>query len=523
MSISPLQIPMRETEKPRIRIRGIYSTALTKLFLDNDFEIIQPSLEIAERFSLNPERYLSPQIDVFDRSDKQGVIAESLCTLTEQFISILFDILPDVVVRKSRVQKGAIYKGIVYRPAPKGGYLVKITPQMDAWLPIENTKNQEIKLGDPIIVEIKDIDETLGIPKVSMQISIPGDFAVLISEESVRVSHKIKGSVRDKLIELGKILRPEDWGIIWRTGAANADVAELQEEIEVLAKEAEKLMQLSKNAPALIKLRNGFDVLNIQFPARSKIKLDGIRAQVFPTVSHHHWLKSYANNLTRIIDFAEKYLAKSVSMETLNTAINEMLKKEFLPQEGKLLKIYHIKPNGREVILGPAKVIMIKEDNGFEYRMFRRFVPGGYYDGIGAPKEAGDYGVTIVRVLDDKLITAYFSVDNKLKGIYINLNTPIEVYPDGFRYIDLEIDVVLAKDNQIRILDTQRLDRYVEEGIISKNLAEETRKRAEELKEWLSGDGVDEILNICDEVRSKLEEMYSLEGKDELGFADILG
>ena len=520
MSVKPLSIPMRESSNPRIRIRGIYSTALTKLFLDNNFEIIQPSLEIAERFSLNPERYLSPQIDVVDRYDKQGIIAEVLFNLTQRFMDILFKTFSDVVVRKSRVQKGSIFKGIVYRPAPKGGYLVKITPQQDAWLPINDSKKQDINLGDPIVVEVKGIDES-GIPRVSTQISIPGDFAVLISEESVRVSHKIKGNARDKLIELGKILRPEGWGIIWRTGAMNAEVSELQEEVEILSEEARKLMDLARSSPALVKIREGFDILDIVFPGESKKKLDEIRSQVFPTINNHHWLKSYANSLTKIIDFAEKYLTKNVSLDVLNNAVHEMILKEFLPKEGKLLKIHHIKPNGREVVLGPAKVVMVDNTDGIEYRMFRRFMPGGYYDGIGAPKEAGDYGITLVKLFDKKLITAYFSVENKLKGIYVNINTPIEIYPDGFRYIDLEIDVVLNKDNNIQILDTQKLEKYAEEGIISKDLLEATKNYAEELRGWLSSDGLDHILQKCDEVKSVIEELFSEKEETDIDLVEF--
>lgn len=521
MSVKPLSIPMREGENPRIRIRGIYSTALTKLFLDNGFDIVQPSLEIAERFSLNPERYLSPQIDVVDRYDKQGINAEVLYNLTQKFIDILFNNFSDVIIRKSRVQKGAIYKGIVYRPAPKGGYLVKITPQQDAWLPINDSKKQEVTLGDPVVVEVKGVEESTGIPRVSTQISIPGDFAVLISEESVRVSHKIKGNARDKLIELGKILRPEGWGIIWRTGAMNAEIAELQEEIELLSNEAKKLVELARNAPALVKIREGFDLLDIVFPGESKNILDKIRSEVFPTIKNHHWLKSYANSLTKIIDFAEKYLTGEVAIDTLNKAVHEMVKNEFLPKEGKLLKIHHLKPNGREVVLGPAKVVMVDDEEGFEYRMFRRFMPGGYYDGIGAPKEAGDYGVTLVKLFDKKLITAYFSVDNKLKGIYVNINTPIEVYPDGFKYIDLEIDVVLNKDNQIQILDTQKLDKYVEEGIISVNLANVAKNYANELKEWLKNDGLDYIIKKCDEVRSIIEELTAEKENENIDLVEF--
>lgn len=521
MSVEPLSIPMRESENPRIRIRGIYSTALTKLFLDNNFDIIQPSLEIAERFSLNPERYLSPQIDVIDRYDKQGIIAEVLHSLTQKFVGILFKTFSDVIIRRSRVQKGSIFKGIIYRPAPKGGYLVKITPQQDAWLPIDDSKKQEINPEDPIIIEVKGIDESTGIPRVSTQISIPGDFAVLISEESVRVSHKIRGNARDRLIELGKILRPEGWGIIWRTGAMNAEVSELQEEIEILTNEAEKLIKLAKNAPALVQIREGFDILDILFPGESKKKLDEIRSKVFPTITNHHWLKSYANSLTKIIDFSEKYLTKEVSIDILNRAVHEMITKEFLPREGKLLKIHHIKPNGREVVLGPAKVVMIDNKDGMEYRMFRRFMPGGYYDGIGAPKEAGDYGITLVKLFDKKLITVYFSVENKLKGVYVNINTPIEIYPDGFRYIDLEIDVVLNKNNQVQILDAQKLEKYVEDGTISRNLLGTIKDYANEIREWLGSDGLDQIIQKCDEVRNVIEELFSEREENNMNLVEF--
>jgi len=505
-----LSIPMHKSDKPRVRIRGIYATALTKIFLDKGFEIIQPSDVVAERFSLSTIRYLSPQVDIIDKPNRHGVIIESLAEITDKIYEIFFEVFPDVVVHKSKVQKGAIYKGIVYRPAPSGGYIVKLSPNLDGLLPLEETTQQQLKLGDTILVEVKNPKNVSGLPIVSMKITIPGDFAVLIPEEAVRVSHKIRGGARYKLLELGKVLRPDGWGIVWRTGAANANLDELQEEINILHEQAEKLRELAEKSPALVMLRSGFDVLMVDFPFESKKKLDEIRKQVFHTVKYHHMFKTYDNNITRLVDFSEKYLSKYVPMDKINDAIQEFFVNEALLSEGRIAKIHHLKIHGREVILGPAKIVMRKnkgnEISEIEYRLYRRFMPGGYYDGIGAPKEAGDYGITIVKLFDDKLITAYFSIENELKGIYININTPIEPCNDGFRYIDLEVDVVLSHEGHVMVLDSQKIDKYVEEGIISKSLAESVKKKAEKYKEWLESEGVDEILGICDEVRRKIEE-----------------
>ncbi len=56
----------------KARIRGIYSTAITKLLLNNGFEIVQPLSAIRERFILD-ENVKTPDIDICDRRNKRGI------------------------------------------------------------------------------------------------------------------------------------------------------------------------------------------------------------------------------------------------------------------------------------------------------------------------------------------------------------------------------------------------------------------------------------------------------------------
>lgn len=57
---------------PRLKIRGIYTTALTRFFLDSGYEIADPSAEIQERFGLRQTQGL-PMTLIQDREDLQGI------------------------------------------------------------------------------------------------------------------------------------------------------------------------------------------------------------------------------------------------------------------------------------------------------------------------------------------------------------------------------------------------------------------------------------------------------------------
>lgn len=491
-------IPMGN-DKIRVRIRGVYSTALTKFFLDHGFVIAQPSHAICERFGIEEPLYLSPHVDIQALGSR--VIIESIQRYTDRICNLLLENLDDVVIYHHPVIKNSIWKGIVTRRT-KEGYLVRYTVNMEGLLSFDEA-HQEYHEGDLITVEVKDFDKKSGRVVLTDSISIPGDYVVLVNKEIVKVSKKIKGTKKIDLIDLGNILRPSGWGIIFRTSAMYVDVDEISSEIERLKEHASDLQKKAERAPAFTQIREGINLMIAYFSWNTKRNLDNVRSQVTYTIEHHHWLKSLGKTSSFIVDFLEKYSADlGIDVSRVSRHVLEYVRRTLLPKVGSVVKIFHIKPSMRRVILGPAKVIRVREkDNAYEYAMFRKFSSGGYYDGINAPKEAGDYGITFATEGDTKLITAYFDMNSNLKGIYVNINTPIEIYPNSIRYLDLEIDVVKTYEGEITILDRQKLDKYLEQKAISRELYEKTQKLAAEYKAWLENGGVQEILDECDDLK----------------------
>lgn len=92
--------------KMKVKVRGIYTTALTKLLLDHDFDIVQPSEEIAERLGLEASED-EPDLRIQNRPDLQGVEARGSTEATEAFLAILKEELFDVVLRR-KVEGGCL-------------------------------------------------------------------------------------------------------------------------------------------------------------------------------------------------------------------------------------------------------------------------------------------------------------------------------------------------------------------------------------------------------------------------------
>ncbi len=320
----------------KAKTRGIYSTAITKLLLDNGFDIVQPSVKVKERLELK-ENHDFPDLEVFDRQDKQGVQVSGTAEATNAITSILQSCLIDVVIRK---------------------------------------------------------------------------------------------------------------------GETSAT------------------------------LLGGSRYIDVEFPALSKKKLDEIRGLVTPTVDGHHYYKTCGVNIASALDMAEKLLEKSGPREEVEKLLRQTIRANY-PVVGSSIEIDHVKLHGRVFDLGKA-VIEVFDQPEHLIRFRRVFRKKGIYDGLEVEKNLGDYAVTEAKMGEWHFKTQYFSKGGQYKGTYINLNTPIELYPHGIRYVDLEVDVCVWPTGRVKRLDEKKLKEAAADGVITPKLVKIIREKLQEIAKDLN-------------------------------------
>jgi len=343
------------------RIRGIYSTALTRLLLDHSFEIVQPSEAIMKRFGLarRNDSDVHPDLNVHDRMDRQGVIVAGNAGSMEELLYILKSTLDD-----------AIYRNFLW-----------------------------IRRGN---IQYNSIDSFMS-------------------------------------------------------------------DIQISDAESEELLRL-----------------DIEFPGLSKRKLDEIRAMVIPTVTGHHYYKACGGSFSMMVDIAERMLMEGCPRDEVEALLNESVSSRF-PKVGSTLGLEHVKLNGQLYDLGPARMVRFDRENR-RIVLLRRIFREGVYDGLEIRKDPGDFAVTEVIIGDLSLRTRYFSRDQEYKGTYININTPVELYPTKIRYVDLEVDICVWSNGEIKKIDEEKLEEAAATGLISEKLVEISNKEIEKILDSISLD-----------------------------------
>jgi hypothetical protein len=216
----------------------------------------------------------------------------------------------------------------------------------------------------------------------------------------------------------------------------------------------------------------------IWFGRESRFALDDDRGAVTETIPGHHRVKAAHESASTAVDFAEGLgagLAEFPLAATVET---------FGPEVDDRVAIRHGKPDGRCFSLGRATVADRDPEEG-AVTLKRELSGGGQYDGLEVSREAGDVATTKVREGRWWYPTVYRSAKGDLRGTYVNVCTPVEVFPNAIRYVDLHVDVLKHADGAVEVVDEDELADAVEAGHLGPDLADRSREVAERVASGL--------------------------------------
>lgn len=213
----------------------------------------------------------------------------------------------------------------------------------------------------------------------------------------------------------------------------------------------------------------------VELPGEAKKTLDEIRRSVLPTLPDHHRL--------RIIDAGHLESAETVLAinQDQTEALGEQLFSDLILMPLKksgAVRLEHIRPSGKP--MRPREGLLLDVTDGRKI-VFKRTFHDGRYDGLDIPINTGDYGLTEIEEGAWTIKHSYYTKSGRLIGEYYNVNTPVELYPFGARYVDLEVDVVRRADEPPVIIDQEKLAMLTRRGIIGRNLEAKAMETAERI------------------------------------------
>jgi Ribonuclease G/E len=200
----------------------------------------------------------------------------------------------------------------------------------------------------------------------------------------------------------------------------------------------------------------------------------------------HHRVKATHDGASAAVDFVEALCDPGTGETDADDGVGfpfGVVTRQFGPAEGDAVRIEHGKPDGRLVVLGTGTVT--DRDPAGSVTVRREMTPGGSYDALGVPRAAGDVAVTTLREGRWWYPTVYRDAEGDRKGTYVNVCTPVEVFPDAVRYVDLHVDVVKHADGTVDRVDDDELDEAERDGTVPPALAEKARSVATSIERAL--------------------------------------
>jgi Ribonuclease G/E len=299
------------------------------------------------------------------------------------------------------------------------------------------------------------------------------------------------------MLDLLEIEPPSGWRAVWGPAALEAETDVLEGAIDRAAAETARLTTAIDDASsvepdpsAVTGVRDNGSTARegalarpsagawVWFGRESRFALDGVRRRVTATMPGHHRIKAGAAAASAGVDFAEAVCDPDQDAAFPFTAVRAA----FGPAVGDALRIEHGKPDGRRITLGEGTVTAIDAET---VTVEREMSPGGRYDGLDTPRRAGDIAVTKLAEGRWWYPTTYRGTDGTVRGTYVNVCTPVEVFPKAARYIDLHVDVIKHPDGRVERVDDAELEASVDAGDTPSALADRARSVAAALENAL--------------------------------------
>jgi len=462
------------------RVRGVYATAITRRLRAADHAVVDPSEPIRERFDDVAAGGGPATVDVRTTDDDLGVglvgDAAAVATLCEELT-----VARDAFVHEAALPADAVYDGRV-TDTLGSGTVVDCGPG-EGFLPYD-AADDYLEPGDAVRVQVRDPsppwDDDRPFLGTARRIRRP---LVELARDRSGVSVAASGDRATELARTTELLSTsslDDWGIRWRRAAIEADIEAMDDALAAAAETAASLSDLPDDVAPTRTLATPRTTTWLRFGRESRFALDADRREATPTMPGHHRIKAGGGAASTAVDFVEAVCGLDGDDEFPFAAVAG----QFGPAAGDRVGIDHGKPDGRAYDLGPADVTDVDPDGTVTVR--REMRSSGTYDGLGTPRESGDVATTKLREGRWWYPTMYRSADGQSRGTYVNVCTPVEIFPDAARYVDLHVDVVKRPDGSVERVDDDELDAAVDRGDVPPSLAEKARTVAASVERAVS-------------------------------------
>ena len=463
-----------------VRVRGIYATALTRLLREAGHEVVQASGPIQNRFDgeFADER---AAVTVATTDDQQGVGVVGNRGVAEPISDHLTEIGRDTLRWDDPTPEGAVYAGTVTETL--GGGAVVDLGDGEGFLPYSSS-DERVETGDALRVQVVEASApwTNGRPVLDTTVAVRGSLLTLVRGGTASTP----GTGGPAMLDVIAADPREGWGVSWESASEDASFDALAGALDAANDRAAAIGDALEEADAPencapTRYDEGLSTTWLWFGRESRFALDEARREVTATMPGHHRVKAGDRAASAAVDYVEALCDDPETGEVdFPFAVTA---RQFGPHIGGSLSLGHGKPDGRLITLGNGEVQSV--DNDGTVTIGREMSAGGTYDALGVPKEGGDIAETKVKEGRWWYPTVYRDSDGEKKGTYVNVCTPVEVFPNTARYVDLHVDVVKHADGTVERVDDDELDAAVDRGHVSEPLAERARSIAAAVKSAL--------------------------------------